>query len=165
MRKRRVLALFSALCAGVVLAAFGGEKYIGARVFVRNNSLCDIELSEEHSGSTIHPGERVLAKSGFIERSPTMLLVSKHRGWTGLRFEETSMEIRTREGERIKIAIPPQWWGSTLLGRELTFEVDRSEYLVVKAPTDVLRGSAQPGHFPLVGLPATIPLQKELACL
>jgi hypothetical protein len=164
MRKRRALFMFSALCAGLVLAAFGGEDYIGARVFVRNDSPCDIQLSEEHSGSTIHPGEKALAKSNFVERSPTMLLVSKHRAWTGLHFEEKSVEIRTREGERIKIAIPPQWWKPTRLGRELTFEVDRTENVVLKAPTDVLRASPQPGGFPLLGLPATIPLQKELAC-
>jgi len=92
------------------------------------------------------------------------LLVSKHRGWTGLHFAEPSVEIRTREGERIEIAIPSQWWRPTRLGRELTFEVDRSENVVLEAPIDVLRGGAQPSGFPLLGLPATIPLQKELAC-
>jgi hypothetical protein len=164
MRYLRAVVLVTAVCAGVVVAAFAGEDYIGDRVFVRNTSPCDIVLMEEHSGFTIRPGERALAKSGFIEHTPSMVLVSKQQAWTGMYFRAASVDTRTREGARSETSIPSEWWKPTLLGRELTFEVNRSGDLVLQAPSAAASSASQPRGFPLPGLPATIPMQKELAC-
>ncbi|MGZ5126154.1 MAG: hypothetical protein ACXWCY_31145 [Burkholderiales bacterium] len=164
MRFLRVFALLIAVCAGIVVAAFAGEDYVGDRVFVRNSSPCDIVLMEEHSGSTIPPGERALAKSAFIEHSPSMVLISKQQAWTGMHFRGNSVDTRTREGARSEASIPSEWWKSTLLGRELTFEVTGSGDLVLRAPSAATSTASQPRGFPLPGLPATIPMQKELAC-
>jgi hypothetical protein len=164
MRYVRGIVFVSAVCAGVVVAAFAGEEYIGDRVFVKNSSPCDIVLMAEHSGSTIRPGERALAKSGFIEHTPSMVLVSKQQAWTGLHFWAASVDTRTREGARSEASIPSEWWKPTLLGRELAFEVDRSGDLVLQAPSAAVSSASQPRGFPLPGLSATIPMQKELAC-
>jgi hypothetical protein len=162
MRFVRVLATLSAVCAGIVLAVFAAEGYVGDRVFVKNGSSCDIVLIEEHSGSTVHPGGKTLAKSGFVEHSPSMVLISKQQAWTGMHFRVASVDIR-REGSRVETSIPSEWWKPTLLGRELTFEVTRSGELALQAPS-VGASSSQPRGFPLPGLPAIIPMQKELAC-
>lgn len=162
MRFIRVLATLIAVCAGIVLAAFAGEDYVGDRVFVENGSPCDIVLMEEHSGSTVPPGARTLAKSGFIEHSPSMVLISKQQAWTGVHFRAASVDIR-REGARFEALIPSEWGKPTLLGRELTFEVTRSGELVLQAPS-VGASLSQPRGFPLPGLPASVPMQKGLAC-
>jgi hypothetical protein len=162
MRVVPVLATLIAVCAGIALAAFAGEGYVGDRVFVMNGSPCDIVLMEEHSGSTVRPGYRTLAKSGFIESSPSMVLISKQQAWTGMHFRVPSVDVR-REGTRLEASIPSEWWKPTLLGRELTFEVTRSGELVLQAPS-VGASLSQPRGFPLPGLPATVPMQKELAC-
>jgi hypothetical protein len=164
MRVVRLFSVIVAVCVVIVVAAFAGEDYLGDRVFVRNGSACDIVLMEEHSGATVHPGERTLAKSGFIEHSPSMFLISKQQAWTGLHFRVESVDTRTREGARLVASIPSEWWKSTVLGRELTFEVNRSGDLVLHADDPASSHPSQPVGFPLPGLPATIPMQKELAC-
>ena len=163
MRFVSVLAFLVAICAGVVVAAFAAEDYVGDRVFLKNGSPCDIVLMEEHSGSTVRPGARTLAKSGFITHSPSMVLISKQQVWTGMHFRVESVDTRTQEGARLEAPVPSEWWKPTFVGKELTFEVTRSGDLVLQPPS-AGASSSQPRGFPLPGLPATLLMQKELAC-
>jgi hypothetical protein len=94
-----------------------------------------------------------------------MLLVAKHQTWSGLRFSELLVDLRSSDGVRTEVAIPAQWWVPSLLGRELTFEIESSGTLVLGMSDVGSRPSSQPTGFPLVGRSGSgIPMQNDLLC-
>lgn len=163
MRRLRVAVLVGVVFAGLLVAWPLGERHVGNRIFLANASACDIVVSDEHGGATIRPGHRELVRSGFIDHSPSMLVATRQQAWTGVRFHERLVNVRTADGNNLDISIPPNWWHPTSLGRELTFEVDGTGRLVLRAPLGAVPGP-QPSGFPLPSLPAGMPIQKELTC-
>ena len=122
-----------------------GSLYMGDRVYLLNNTRCRIVVMEEHDGHEANPGEEVLIKRGFVERTPTMMILAGSAVWFGgLHFAVNTLQVR----DKSDIAIPPFFLGSSMLGRTLTYELTMDGQLLVKSPP-MHPSVAQPQGLPL----------------
>ena len=143
MRIARILTLlFLALLLGYICVDAVG-RYSGDRVYLKNSSICTIHLISEHDGQKAEPGETILLKSGFVERTPTMLIAHAKGIWVGgLHFSADKFSVRG-EADR---DVPAQWMQKSFFGRRLGFDLKKNGQLDIAGPND--KGATQPQGFP-----------------
>ncbi|QHJ01041.1 hypothetical protein GT347_25475 [Xylophilus rhododendri] len=121
-----VLVLVTIFAAGELMG-----RHFGDRIYLRNASPCTIVMMSEHQGIEANPGESVLIKAGFIDRTPTMLITRVGGIWQGgLHFSIDNFSVRDQPDR----AIPPDWIENTLRGRKLTYVLDKDGQISVISP-------------------------------
>ena len=106
-----------------------GSRYMGDRVYLLNNTSCRVVVMEEHDGHAANPGEEVLIKPGFVDRIPTMMIVTDSAVWFGgLRFTVSTLHVR----DQADIQIPPLFAWDFDRGRTLTYELTTDGQLLYK---------------------------------
>lgn len=157
-RIARVFILLAAVIAVPFAVASVAGNFVGHRVYLVNNTTCDVGVMEEHGGSIAKPGEKILVKPGLIDRTPTMMITANWDIWFGgLHFGPNgTLELRGRDGEVTSIVIPSPWSEHAFFGTILTYEVSRQGQLVVRQPAS--GGSAvfsQPSGLPVEHRPGS----------
>lgn len=145
IRIARIVALLILVVVVPLSVASVGSRYTGDRVYLLNSTRCRIVVMEQHDGHGANPGAEVLIKHGFVDRTPTMMIVSGSAIWLGgLHFSIDKLQVR----DVADIAIPSSWLGSSITGRTLTYELTADGQLLVKAPP-AYPASQQPQGLPL----------------
>jgi len=145
IRPARVVALLLLMVVVPLSVTSVASRFLGDRVYLLNSTPCRVVAVEQHNGHEANPGETVLIKSGFADRTPTMMVFSGSAFWFGgLHFTMDTLQVR----DQANIAIPPSWLSSSILGRELTYELTADGQLLVKGPT-MQPSMPQPKGLPL----------------
>jgi len=148
-RIARIAALLVAVVGLPLAAANVAGRVAGDRIYLLNRTACVVTVMSQHEGVAIKPGEAGLIKSGFVERTPTVLIASGPGIWVGgLHFSLHRIEVRGRPD----VAIPRAAYESSRLGAALKLEVTESELRLaipngvgVRAQPDGLPITFQPG--------------------
>ena len=131
-RVARVIAL---LCLVLLLVFVGSElaaRFVGDRVYLRNDTQCSLLLMTEHDGEKVESGATILVKPSFMARTPSMMLVNSAGIWRGgIHFSLDKLSVRG-EADRI---ISADWLEKELLGNRLTFAISQQGELSVAGPT------------------------------
>ena len=144
----RIAALLIAAVGLPLAAATVAGRVAGDRIYLLNRTACVVTVMSEHEGVAIQPGDVGLIKPGFIDRTPTMLIVSGPGAWVeGLHFSLHRIEARGRP----EVAIPPTAYESTSFGSTLKLEVTESELRL--AIPDGVGVRAQPDGLPITFQP------------
>jgi len=145
VRLARIITLLILVIIVPLSVASVGSRYMGDRVYLLNNTSCRVVVMEEHDGHAANPGEEVLIKPGFVDRTPTMMIVTDSAVWFGgLRFAVSTLQVR----DQADIQIPPSLLGTLIGGRTLTYELTTDGQLLVKGPP-MHSSMAQPQGLPL----------------
>lgn len=144
MRAVRISVLLALILAlGYACIEVAG-RYLGDRVYLKNSSACTIHLMSQHNGQKVEPGETVLVKPGFVDRTPSMLVVHAKGIWIGgLHFSADKFSVRG-EADR---EVPAEWVQGTIFGRRLVFDLNPKGQLAVIPPNP--EGLSQPRGFPV----------------
>lgn len=144
MRAARMSVLLALVLALGYASIEVAGRYLGDRVYLKNSSACTIHLMSEHDGQKAEPSETVLVKPGFVDRTPSMLVVHAKGIWVGgLHFSADRFSVRG-EAER---EVPAEWMQGTMFGRRLVFDLNPDGQLAVIAPNP--EGRSQPRGFPV----------------
>ena len=136
------------LCAVALLVAvtWAVGRFSGHRVYLLNSTNCRIWVMTQHDGHVVKSGETALVKSGFVERTPTVLIGSGDQTWFGgLHFTESKLQIRGQDD----ISIPVSWRASSLFGSTLTYELTGVGQLVIQPPQQAQLLPTQPAGLPM----------------
>lgn len=145
IRPARVVALLLLVIVIPLSVTSVAGRFMGDRVYLLNSTPCRVVVMEQHDGHEANPGETVLIKSGFVDRTPTMMVFSGSAFWFGgLHFTTDTLQVR----DQADIAIPPSWLSSSIMGKELTYELTADGQLLVKGPT-MQPSMPQPKGLPL----------------
>ena len=145
VRPARVVALLILVIVLPLAVTSVASRFTGDRVYLVNSTPCRVVVMEQHDGHEANPGETVLIKSGFLDRTPTMMVFSGSAFlFGGLHFTMNTLQVR----DQADIAIPPSWLSSSITGKELTYELTADGQLLVKGPT-TQSSMPQPKGLPL----------------
>jgi hypothetical protein len=148
----RILILLGAVIAVPFAVASVAGNFVGHRVYLVNSTLCDVAVMEEHGGLIAKPGEKILIKSGLIDRTPSMMITANWDIWfSGLRFaSDGTLALRGRDGAVVSVVIPSSWNEHAFFGTVLIYEVTRQGQLVVRQPASGSSAvSLQPSGLPV----------------
>jgi hypothetical protein len=161
----RWFALIAVATSSLWLLVTLTQQHVGQRIFLRNDSRCEILVAEQHDSHLVKPGDRVLVKS-IASSGIRKLVIAKAHVWPVTVFSEYSVSTGRAPGEeRVNISVPREWWSKSTLGEELVFAVNDAEVLALVQPVGTHPPLDQPPGLPLPGLPTSrIPVQSELTC-
>jgi len=147
MRIARVVVLLVVVVGILIAAESAAGRFVGHRVYLRNSTICEVVVMQEHDGIMAKPGETVLVKSGLIDRTPTMMITANWDIWFGgLHFSADRLQVRGNSD----VIFPSLWLKSSLIGTTLTFDLTRQGQLVVLPPNDATQiALPQPEGLPL----------------
>jgi hypothetical protein len=146
IRIARIVALLLLVLAIPYAVASIGGRYGGNRIYLTNNTKCRVVLMEQHDGTAALPGETILVKPGFLDRTPTML-IGFDTGILigGLHFSEDRLQVRGLDD----IAVPASWREKTTFGTKLTYELNARGQLLLRAAYESKVSSGQPPGLPV----------------
>ena len=145
-RVTRALALLALVILIPIAGAELGARFMGSRIYLLNSTNCRVVVMEQHDGYGADPGERVLVKAGFVDRTPTMLIVAGSSIWFGgLHFSLDKLQVRDHDD----VLIRAEMLEHSILGSSLTYELTDRGMLAVKQPLSQI-GAAQPVGLPLI---------------
>lgn len=141
----RVLSLLLIALAVPLVVASVASRVAGDRIYLLNATNCNVSVIEQHDGKTAAPGELILVKAGFVDRTPTLLITSNSVIWYGgLHF---STDIFQNRGEP-DVPISSAWRVSSMFGTKQIYEL-RADGLFLRSPTDPI-ALPQPVGFPVI---------------
>ena len=145
-RVTRVLALLALVIVIPIACVTVAARFMGSRIYLLNSTSCRVVVMEEHDGHGADPGDRVLVKTGFVDRTPTMfILAGASFLYGGLHFSIDKLQVRDHDD----VLIPAAMLERSVLGSSLTYELTDRGMLVVKQPISQI-GAVQPVGLPLV---------------
>ncbi len=146
IRIARIVALLLLVVAIPYGAASIGGRFGGNRIYLTNNTKCHVVLMEQHDGTAALPGETILVKPGFLDRTP-MMLIAFDSGILlgGLHFSEDRLQVRDFND----IVVPASWLEQTTFGTKLIYELNARGQLLLRAGNGTELPTAQPPGLPV----------------